>query len=81
MLYLAEVDWNAIFSTSNMPLIAVFGTATIVSVCSVYFGARYMAKKSEHETHLKRDLVAKGYTADEIERIVRASPNARQSKK
>ena len=74
MFYLAEVDWNGILSSGNLPIIAVFGTATIVTVAIAFFGFKYLTHKSRDETLLKRDLVAKGYSTDEIERIVAASP-------
>jgi len=72
---LAEVDWSQIFSPSNTPLIAIFGMSTIVSVAFFFFGGKYMTQKNNNETNLKRDLIAKGYSADEIEQIIKAGPD------
>ncbi len=71
MLPLAEVNWDAIFSPANMPLIAVFGMVTTVTVIGVLTSSWQKVKQHEGEMRLKRDLVAKGYSVEEIERIVR----------
>lgn len=71
MLELAEVNWEAIFTPSNMPFIAIFGMVTIITVSGVIGGTWQKVKQHENEVRLKRDLVARGYSADEIERIVR----------
>lgn len=69
---LAAVNWDALFNTANMPFVMVFGIVTVVSVAGIFGGVWQKSKKYEHETKLKRDLVAKGYSAEEIERIVQA---------
>lgn len=74
MLELASVNWEAIFTPGNMPLIAVFGMITIVSVSGVIGGTWQKVKQHEKDVQLKRDLIAAGYSAEEIERIVRAKP-------
>lgn len=49
----------------------VFVTAS--SLASIVAPHWRRAKQVEAETQLKRELVAAGYSADEIERVVRAS--------
>ncbi len=75
MYHLAEVDWGEILSSGNLPIIAVFGTATIITVAAIYLGLKFLTQKNQNEVRLKRDLVAKGYSADEIERIIKAVPD------
>ncbi len=74
MLQLAAVNWDGMFSGGNFTLTCVFGTAIIISVAGVIGGTWQNVKKHEHEVRLKRDLIAKGYSADEIERIIRVKP-------
>lgn len=71
MVNLAQVNWDAIFNTANMPIIATFGMITIVVVAGVIGGTWQKVKQHEHEVQLKRDLAARGYSVDEIERIVK----------
>lgn len=71
MLMLAEVNWDAIINPSNTPIAAI-GMVVIVGTAAVLGGIWYAVKKHEAEVRLKRDMVAKGYTADEIERILQA---------
>ena len=66
------MNWNALFSIPNLPIVCVFGMVTIVSVAGAISAAWQKSKKYEYEARLKRDLVAKEYSAEEIERIVQA---------
>ncbi len=71
MLMLAEVNWEAIINPNNTPIAAIV-MVVIVGTAAVLGGIWYAVKKHEAEVRLKRDLVAKGYTADDIERILQA---------
>lgn len=75
MTSLLAVNWEAIFTPANMPLIAVFGMITIICATGIIAGCWQKARQTERETQLKRDLAARGYSVDEIERIVRAKPD------
>ncbi len=72
MLQLAEVNWDMLFSIPNLPIVCVFGMATIVATAGAISSAWQKSKKYEYESKLKRDLAAKGYSAEEIERVVQS---------
>ncbi len=60
----------------------VFGVlfVTVTSLASIVAPNWRRARQLEAETQLKRDLVAAGFTADEIERVVRATSGVRPVK-
>lgn len=57
----------------------IFLTAT--SLASIIAPHWRRVKQAEAETQLKRELVAAGYRADEIERVVRSSSGGRISRR
>ena len=65
---------------SLIALVAVTGGMLIALVCiagGLWTNARhteYLARRTEWEVTLKREMVAKGMTADEIERVMKSSP-------
>jgi hypothetical protein len=54
-----------------IPIIAISGAFT-VAICCTAFGCIYMAWKTSSDNALKRDMVARGYTADEIIAVITA---------
>lgn len=74
MLGLAEVDWAAVLQPPNMVFIAVFGMVTIICVAGVIGGTVQKIKTHQRDVLLKRDMVAKGYSVDEIQRVVKTKP-------
>ncbi len=74
MLQLAAVNWDGMFSGGNYIFTCVFGMAIIISVAGVIGGTWQNIKKHEQDVRLKRDMVAKGYGVDEIERIIKTKP-------
>jgi hypothetical protein len=58
-------------------VIAVAGSFVVaVSCTAIYFG--YLAWRVWHETALKRDMVARGYSAQEIIEVIGASGAGRE---
>jgi hypothetical protein len=49
----------------------------VVAMCCIPWGFYYMRemKRDERETELKREMIARGMNADEIERVLRATSN------
>lgn len=74
MIQLAEIDWGTMFTVPNFPIFAVFSFVTIISVVGCITGAWQANKKHQREVMLKRDLVNRGYSVEEIERVVKAKP-------
>lgn len=74
MFELAAVNWEAVLQPQNMVFICVFGMITIISVAGVIGGIWKSIKDHEQDVQLKRDLVARGYNADEIVRIIKTQP-------
>ncbi len=54
-----------------IPIIAISG-AFITGICCTAFCCIYMAWKTSSDNALKRDMVARGYTADEIVAVISA---------
>ncbi len=73
MSLLAEIDWNRMFRPEIMVFVCVFGMITIIAVAGIVCGIWHSVEKTRAEARLKREMVAKGYHADEIERVVRAT--------
>ncbi len=72
MFQLAEVDWAVIFQPGNVLFMAVFGVGGVVGVAAIIGGIYMATKKHQRDVLLKRDMVAKGYSVDEIERVLGA---------
>lgn len=73
MSLLAEVDWNRLFDPAVMVFVCVFGMISIISVAGIIGGVWKSVENTRSETRLKEEMIAKGYAADEIERVVRAT--------
>ncbi len=54
-----------------IPIVAISG-AFVVAVCCSAIYYTYMAWKTSSDNALKRDMVARGYTADEIVAVIGA---------
>ena len=65
---LAEQTWQVIF---GMPQIAII-MGCLIPIVSVIASYWYKAQKVRSEYELKRTLVDRGMSADEIERIIAA---------
>ena len=77
MYSLAEVDWAAIFQPGNMVFfVAVMGI--LIPIIAIVGGIYQNIKKHHREVQLKRDLVAGGYSVDEIERVLKAKSDKRK---
>jgi hypothetical protein len=60
-----------------VPVVSVAGAFIVAISCTaIYFG--YLAWKAYHETALKRDMVARGYSAQEITAVIEASTAGRE---
>lgn len=70
MLMLAEVNWDAVFRAENVMFIGVFGVGGLVAIVTITLGMWSSVRKREMDMRLKREMVAKGYSIDEIERLV-----------
>ena len=65
---LAEQLWHRIFDMPQIPFI-IGGVIAITGIIASYW---YKAQKLQSENALKRTLVERGLSADEIERIIAA---------
>ena len=54
-----------------IPIIAISGAFLVAILCSAFYFA-YAAWKTSSDNALKRDMVARGYTADEIIAVIAA---------
>jgi hypothetical protein len=53
-----------------MIFICVFGMATLIAVAGIVGGTIQNIKKHQRDVLLKRDMIAKGYGVDEIQRVI-----------
>ncbi|GAB4108161.1 MAG: hypothetical protein Kow00105_14370 [Phycisphaeraceae bacterium] len=67
---LAEIDWGSLISSHNAIPIAGIVIGIVVPVVAISFASWTKVRNHEQNVRLKRDLVAKGYSADEIEKIL-----------
>ena len=67
---LAEQAWQVVF---GMPQIAII-MGCLIPIVSIIANFWYMAQKVRSEHELKRTLVGRGLSVDEIERIIAARP-------
>ncbi len=61
------------FTSANNDTLIICATIVVIAVTIVVTRFLYRSKKTEAETELKRDMVARGMSADEIERVMRAA--------
>jgi Tfp pilus assembly protein PilN len=77
-LLLAEIDWNALLQKPDiLPMLLVFGTTTIV-ILGVTMAIQWRkAQQAKYEAQLKEQMIARGFTADEIKKVVSAGADHR----
>jgi hypothetical protein len=62
---------GGVMDSNFIPIIAISG-AFVTGICIAGFGCIYAAWKTSSDNALKRDMVARGYTAQEIIAVVAA---------
>lgn len=72
MYCLAEVNWDVVFQPQNVMFMGIFGVGGLVGAVAIGGGIYMAMKKHQRDVLLKRDMVAKGYGVDEIERVLGA---------
>jgi hypothetical protein len=72
MYCLAEVNWEAVFQPGNVMFMGIFGVGGLVGAISIGGGIYMAMKKHQRDVLLKRDMVAKGYSAEEIAQVLSA---------
>jgi protein-S-isoprenylcysteine O-methyltransferase Ste14 len=70
-LMLADQAWQGLFEMPQLVIILAF-LLPIVGIIAFYW---YKAQKARSENELKRTLVDRGLSVDEIERILAAHPD------
>ena len=73
MSMLAEINWNGLFRPEIMVFVCFFGFLTIVGVFRAIASAWKVVEKSRIETRLKEQMLAGGYSADDVERVIKAT--------
>jgi hypothetical protein len=74
MTCLLAVNWDNLFQPTNIMFMSVFGALGVVAIIAILAATWHSINKHQYNTRLKRDLVARGYTAEEIERILTVEP-------
>ncbi len=82
MAQIAPLSWQGFIDGDTFPLIVSLVVAAFVLIVSVLAIQWRRARVSETEGAIKMRMIEKGYSADEIERVVRsASPRLRDRKR
>jgi hypothetical protein len=66
---LASVDWNVLLE----PPAIVFVAGAIIAVAGIAFPQWRKAVQAREEARLKEQMIQRGFSPDEIERVIRAS--------
>jgi hypothetical protein len=67
-----SIDWQWLWSPFSIPIIAIIG-GTLYGIFHIVATQWRKVREAEMETALKADLVKQGRSADEIERVLRAT--------
>ncbi len=68
-MLLAEVNWNGLFDKDIIFLICV----ALVFIVAITSAAWKSLEGKRMDTRLKEQMIASGYKADEIERVIKAT--------
>jgi hypothetical protein len=60
-------------------LLLIFGGSAVVAVIAIVLSFIYSWRKREAELNLKHEMIARGMSADEIERVVAAKSDSNQA--
>ncbi len=73
-MLLADVDWNSLLQKPDMlPLLIVTGFAGIIGLTAIIAPQWRKAKQASDEARLKERMIERGFTADEIETVIKAA--------
>lgn len=72
-------EWLAALSAGERFDVMVFGALSLTLIVAVMFLTIYRIHKNRLDDALKRELLDRGMTADEIATIVRAQPTRRSA--
>ena len=72
MEMLADTDWNAFVNGENLPLIVFLILAAVVLVTAIIALHWRRVRVAEAEASVKLRMIERGYSADEIERVLQA---------
>ena len=74
-LPLAEIDWNTLLqNTDVVPLVCIFGIGGLISLSAIIA----VQWRKAYETRLKEKMIDRGFTADEIVRVIGAHVSEKQ---
>ena len=72
---LAGIDWDRVFD----PPVIVFIVGAIVAVAAIVAPQWRKAAKASEDARLKEQMIQRGFSADEIERVIRAGADEEHS--
>ncbi len=81
-LLLAEIDWNVLLQKPDVfPMMLGFGTTAIV-ILGVTIAIQWRkAQQAKYDAQVKEQMIARGFTADEIKKVVNAGADHRSAPK
>ncbi len=68
---LAKVDWNSLLQQGpGLPIMVVFTLMAIVAVAAIFAPQWRRVRLGEADARLKRQMIERGYSAEEIKTIL-----------
>jgi SOS response regulatory protein OraA/RecX len=74
MYELAGIDWNRILE----PPVVMFIVAAIIAVAAIVAPQWRRSVKASEDARLKEQMIQRGFSADEIERVIRAGADEKR---
>jgi hypothetical protein len=74
LLLVADIDWNGLLQLRPelLPVLAMFATGAAVGMTAIIATQWRKAQQASNDARLKERMIERGFTADEIERVMNA---------
>lgn len=66
---LADINWSSLMTS---PIFWIFGGGTIIAITAIVAEAITKTAKGRNDGNLKKDMLDRGFSAEEIERVLKA---------
>ena len=81
-LPLAQIDWNSLLQKPDtLPVLTIIAATVVITVVAIVAVQWRKARQVEYESLLKQRMIERGFTADEITRVVNARAGHEQGNK
>jgi len=75
-LLLAEIDWDSLlredFGTVVLPIFVLLGTVGVIGLAAIIAPQWRKTQQAKSEARLKEQMIERGFTADDIIKVINA---------